>query len=72
MVFSIMAFGLLCALAILAFLPAEGFCYVDPGSVSLLLQVAFASVIGVLLAFKARIKAFFVKGRGRAGDDDRD
>lgn len=35
--------------------PATAWAYVDPGSVTILLQVIFAFVFGSLLAFKHRI-----------------
>ena len=37
------------------FLPSIAFAYVDPGSISIVLQVGMAFLLGGLLAFKNRI-----------------
>ncbi len=53
----------------------QGLAYLDPGSGSLLLQLALAALLGVAVlvrAFWSKIKAFFARlfGRGVKGPED--
>ncbi len=48
------------AIILLLFFPEIAWAYVDPGSVTILLQVLFAFVVGSLLTFKNRIITGFI------------
>ena len=53
----------LCAIVLCLSFPSIAWAYVDPGSVTILLQVIFAFVVGSLLVFKNlvvnRVKSLF-------------
>ena len=51
---------------------AHGLLYLDPGSGSILLQLALAALLGVAVivrAFWSKIKAFFARLAGRSGKE---
>jgi hypothetical protein len=53
----------------------HGLAYLDPGSGSLLLQLALAALLGVAVlvrAFWSKIKAFFARLFGRGGKEPED
>ncbi len=53
----------------------QGLAYLDPGSGSLLLQLALAALLGaavLIRAFWKRIKAFFARLFGRGGKEPED
>jgi len=53
----------------------QGLAYLDPGSGSLLLQLALAALLGAAVlvrAFWSKIKAFFARLFGRGGKEPKD
>ncbi len=54
---------------------AHGLMYLDPGSGSILLQLALAALLGlavIVRAFWSKIKAFFARLAGRSGKEPGD